>query len=82
MAEKIELAGNSFTRAIINMHVIGVPEREESKKKIRGTMAKNFLNFMKIISSHIQAAQQSPISINTKEDDPKGITDQITENSL
>lgn len=33
MAEKMELAGNSFTRAIINMHVIGVPEREESKKK-------------------------------------------------
>ena len=81
MAEKIELAGNSFTRAIINMHVIGVPEREESKKK-SGTMSKNFLIFLKIISSHIQAAQQSPISINTKENDTKGITDQITENSL
>ena len=37
---------------------------------------------MKIVSSHIQAAQQSPIRINTKENYIKRITGQITENSL
>ena len=63
------------------MHVIVVSEREESKKKI-GIMAKIFLSFMKIVSSHIRAVQQSTIRINTKENYIKRITGQITESSL
>ena len=45
-------------------------------------MAKIFLSFMKIVSSHIQAVQQSTIRINTKENYIKRITGQITESSL
>lgn len=81
MAEKIELTDKAFKAAIISMPVIGVSEREEGKK-IKEIIAKNFPHFLKIINSCIQAGQQSPNSINTKENQTKEIHDQITESNV
>lgn len=45
-------------------------------------MTKNLPNFVNAINSPIQAAQQSPSRIKTKENHTKGILDHITEDNF
>ena len=60
-----------------NIHIIGVPEREERKKgpeKIfEKIIAKNFPNVGKEIVNKVQEVQRVPVRINPKRNTPRHI---------
>ena len=59
------------------VHIIGVPEGEESEKRIENLfeeiMAKNFHNLVKEKGTHVWEAQKIPIKMNPKKPTPRHI---------